>query len=177
MEAIERMAMSSRFHAAALMLLLLLAPFSGIVGADENEPARSCEILVDWDSEWSADDASNWSYKVIQRYVVEFDPVFVNGTSPSAVSVNVEHLRDGSVIGSQANASIIVAGGSIDVILADEPEFLDEVTIGVETSEASCSRRLQMTLWNQPTADHEPTVVKYGKLGIKNGGKLAVTLS
>ena len=41
------------------MLLLLLAPFSGIVGADENEPARSCEILVDWDSEWSADDASN----------------------------------------------------------------------------------------------------------------------
>ena len=157
MEAIERMAMSSRFHAAALMLLLLLAPFSGIVGADENEPARSCEILVDWDSEWSADDASNWSYKVIQRYVVEFDPVFVNGTSPSAVSVNVEHLRDGSVIGSQANASIIVAGGSIDVILADEPEFLDEVTIGVETSEASCSRRLQMTLWNQPTADHEIT--------------------
>jgi hypothetical protein len=50
-----------------------------------------------------------------------------------------------------------VAGGEIDIILPEEPIFKDEIEISVETLEASCSRFIRVTNWNQPIADHEIT--------------------
>ena len=93
----------------------------------------------------------------VHRYRVVFDPAFENGTSPSAVRIDVQHMRNGEVIATAANSSYVVAGGEIDVILSDEPEFLDQIYVEVSTTEATCSRSLDMTMWNQPASDHEIT--------------------
>ncbi len=146
--------MKGRFQAALLLTLMLLAPMSGLAGADEGEPARSCEILVDFEADWNWEDGSE---TVIHRYRTVFTPAFDNGSSPSAVTIDVQHTRDGAVLATEANASYVVAGGEIDVTLADAPQFLDEVYIEVRTAEATCSRTLDMTMWNQPAADHEIT--------------------
>jgi len=146
-----------RFPTALLLTLMLLAPMTGLAGADEGEPERTCEILVDFEADWVADENFTWSETIIHRYRTVFTPSFENGTSPSAVTIDVQHLREGEVIATEADASYIVAGGEIDVTLADEPEFLDEVYVEVRTTEATCSRSFEMTMWNQPTADHEIT--------------------
>ena len=147
----------NQYLTALLLSLMILAPMSGMVGADEGEPERTCTVLVDWDSDWMSADGLNWSYGIIHRYRVEFEPAFVNGTSPSAVTVDLSHIRDSVIIGTEADSSFVVAGGEIDITLDNQPEFLDEVDITVVTSEATCSRSLDMTMWNQPVADHEIT--------------------
>ena len=48
--------MNNRFQSALLLTLLLLTPLVGIAGADEVEPAPTCEILVDWEYDWALDD-------------------------------------------------------------------------------------------------------------------------
>ncbi|GIS41570.1 MAG: hypothetical protein Ct9H90mP14_0260 [Methanobacteriota archaeon] len=60
-------------------------------------------------------------------------------------------------IATEADSSYVVAGGEIDIVLSDEPAFLDQVFIEVSSTEATCSRSLDMTMWNQPSADHEIT--------------------
>jgi len=147
----------NRFQSALLLTLLLLAPLVGIAVADEAEPAPSCEILVDWDYEWALDENGTWQEIVIHRYKTTFEPAFQNGTSPSGVTIDVQHIRDGQILATEADSSYVVAGGEIDVVLPDEPEFLDEVNIEVSSTEASCSRSMDMTIWNQPSADHEIT--------------------
>ena len=149
--------MQGRFQAAMLLSLMLLAPMSGLAGADEGDPVRSCEILVDWEHEWSDEENFTWTETTVHRYRVVFDPAFENGTSPSAVRIDVQHMRNGEIIATAANSSYVVAGGEIDVILSDEPEFLDQVYVEVSTTEATCSRSLDMTMWNQPASDHEIT--------------------
>ena len=149
--------MHNRFQSALLLTLLLLAPLVGIAVADEAEPAPSCEILVDWDYEWALDENGTWQEIVIHRYKTTFEPAFQNGTSPSGVTIDVQHIRDGQILATEADSSYVVAGGEIDVVLPDEPEFLDEVNIEVSSTEASCSRSMDMTIWNQPSADHEIT--------------------
>ena len=149
--------MHNRFQSALLLTLLLLAPLVGIAVADEAEPAPSCEILVDWDYEWALDENGTWQEIVIHRYKTTFEPAFQNGTSPSGVTIDVQHIREGQIIATEADSSYVVAGGEIDVVLPDEPEFLDEVNIEVSSTEASCSRSMDMTIWNQPSADHEIT--------------------
>ena len=149
--------MHNRFQSALLLTLLLLAPLVGIAVADEAEPAPSCEILVDWDYEWALDENGTWQEIVIHRYKTTFQPAFQNGTSPSGVTIDVQHIREGQIIATEADSSYVVAGGEIDVVLPDEPEFLDEVNIEVSSTEASCSRSMDMTIWNQPSADHEIT--------------------
>ena len=151
------MSVHNRFQSALLLTLLLLAPLAGIVVADESEPAPSCEILVDWDYDWALDENGTWQEIVIHRYKTTFEPAFQNGTSPSGVTIDVQHIRDGQILATEADSSYVVAGGEIDVILPDEPEFLDEVNIEVSSTEASCSRSMDMTIWNQPSADHEIT--------------------
>jgi hypothetical protein len=136
---------------------MLLAPMSGLAGADEGDPVRSCEILVDWEHEWSAEENFTWTETTVHRYRVVFDPAFENGTLPSAVTIDVRHMRNGEVIATAANSSYVVAGGEIDVILSDQPEFLDQIYVEVSTTEATCSRSLDMTMWNQPASDHEIT--------------------
>tara|TARA_B100000214_G_scaffold231396_2_gene168758 strand:- start:38540 stop:41497 length:2958 start_codon:yes stop_codon:yes gene_type:complete len=131
---------------------------SGFVVADDVEPERNCEILVDWDIENGLDDSGEFVLDlIIHRYLVTFDPAFENGESPSAVTVDINHIREGIVIGTEVNSSIVVAGGEVDIIIPSEPVFLDEIEINVQTSEASCSRSFNMTMWNQPTSDHEIT--------------------
>ena len=149
--------MHNRFQSALLLTLLLLAPLVGIAVADEAGPAPSCEILVDWDYEWALDENGTWQEIVIHRYKTTFEPAFQNGTSPSGVTIDVQHIRDGQILATEADSSYVVAGGEIDVVLPDEPEFLDEVNIEVSSTEASCSRSMDMTIWNQPSADHEIT--------------------
>ena len=52
--------MNNRFQSALLLTLLLLTPLVGIAGADEVEPAPTCEILVDWEYDWALDDNGTW---------------------------------------------------------------------------------------------------------------------
>ena len=108
--------MNNRFQSALLLTLLLLTPLVGIAGADEVEPAPTCEILVDWEYDWALDDNGTWQEIVIHRYRTTFDPIFENGTSPSGVTVIVQHIRDGQIIATEADSSYVVAGGEIDVV-------------------------------------------------------------
>ena len=149
--------MDNRFQSALLLTLLLLVPMAGIAGADEVEPAQSCEILVDWDYDWALDENGTWQEIVMHRYRTTYEPTFQNGTSPSGVTIDVQHIREGQIIATEADSSYVVAGGEIDIVLSDEPAFLDQVFIEVSSTEATCSRSLDMTMWNQPSADHEIT--------------------
>ena len=132
------MSVHNRFQSALLLTLLLLVPLASIAIADEAESTPSCEILVDWDYDWAPDENGTWQEIVIHRYKTTFEPAFQNGTSPSGVTIDVQHIRDGQVIATEADSSYVVAGGEIDIVLSDEPQFLDEVIIEVSSTEASC---------------------------------------
>ena len=136
------------------MLLLSFSAF--MVGAQE-EQTTTCQVLVDWDEDWQWGDDGNYTIDILHRYRVTFDPPFTNGSSPGAINLSVQHLREGVDIIDSINVSMISAGGEIDVLLSTTPAFDDVVTIVVETVEAACSRTLKVTNWNQPIADHEVT--------------------
>ena len=65
------------------------------------------------------------------------------------------HQR-GSNHATEADSSYVVAWRN-RYCATDEPAFLDQVFIEVISTEATCSRSLDMTMWNQPSADHEIT--------------------
>ena len=123
----------------------------------EGDEPTTCTVLVDWDVEGHWDGGWNMTYDVLHRYLVVFEPPFTNGSSPSALSVEVQHHRDGEQIADTSNTTVLSAGGEVDITLSTEPEFGDSISISVATSEASCSRSLSITNWNQPVADHEIT--------------------
>ena len=141
---------------AVLAILLLSGPAAMVTANDDGAPT-TCTVLVDWDVEEHWDGGWNLTYDVLHRYLVVFDPPFTNGSTPSALTVAVQHIRDGEVIATISNATVVSAGGEVDIIIDSEPEFEDRVSISVETGEASCSRVLDITNWNQPIADHEIT--------------------
>ena len=143
--------------AVAVLAILLLSGPAAMVGAAEDDTPTTCTVLVDWDAEEHWDSGWNITYDVLHRYRVIFDPPFTNGSTPSALTVDVQHLRDGEVIATTSNATVVSAGGEVDVIIDSEPEFEDRISVSVETGEASCSRALDITNWNQPIADHEIT--------------------
>ena len=144
-----------RASVVVLILLLLSGPASMAVG--EGDEPTSCTVMVDWGVEEHWDGGWNLTYDVLHRYLIVFDPAFTNGSSPSALSVEVEHHRDGEQIADATNTSVLSAGGEVDIVLSTEPMFGDSVSISVVTAEASCSRDLSITNWNQPVADHEIT--------------------
>ena len=145
-----------RVRASVVVLILLLSgPASMAVG--EGDEPTSCTVMVDWGVEEHWDGGWNLTYDVLHRYLIVFDPAFTNGSSPSALSVEVEHHRDGEQIADATNTSVLSAGGEVDIVLSTEPMFGDSVSISVVTAEASCSRDLSITNWNQPVADHEIT--------------------
>ena len=148
--------MSRGFAVLTVSSMLLLCIPASNVGAQE-EQDTTCQVLVDWDKDWQWDDNGNYDIGVLHRYRVAFDPPFENGTSPGAVNVSVQHMREGADIIDSMNVSIINAGGEIDILLATIPEFGDTVSIEIETVETVCSRTLNITNWNQPIADHEVT--------------------
>ena len=144
-----------------IFLVLMFSSFSSLVSAEENENIE-CEILTDWGVAYVPieninDNSSSYSPIIIHRYVVTFSPSFENGSTPHLVDTSINHLRDNQTIGDNFNSNIVVAGGEIDIILPDVPIFKDEIDISVETLEASCSRSIRVTNWNQPIADHEVT--------------------
>ena len=144
-----------------IFLVLMFSSFSSLVSAEENENIE-CEILTDWGVAYVPieninDNSSSYSPIIIHRYVVTFSPSFENGSTPHLVDTSINHLRDNQTIGDNFNSNIVVAGGEIDIILPDVPIFKDEIEISVETLEASCSRSIRVTNWNQPIADHEVT--------------------
>tara|TARA_B100001564_G_scaffold159708_1_gene134283 strand:- start:629 stop:3520 length:2892 start_codon:yes stop_codon:yes gene_type:complete len=97
------------------------------------------------------------STELIHRYIVNFEPTYVNGTSPGGVSIQAEHLRNGLDILSQEEITFVNAGGAIDIVLNSQPIFNDKIILFVGTSETSCTRELSITQWNQPISDHEVT--------------------
>ncbi|MAS01550.1 MAG: hypothetical protein CMA42_05250 [Euryarchaeota archaeon] len=123
---------------------------------DDKTTDRSCEILVDWDVQYNGFE-SNMSTELIHRYIVNFEPTYVNGTSPGGVSIQAEHLRNGLDILSQEEITFVNAGGAIDIVLNSQPIFNDKIILFVGTSETSCTRELSITQWNQPISDHEVT--------------------
>ena len=139
-----------------ILATLLLSTQASLVLAEE-ETQTTCNVLVDWDVEEHWDGGWNVSYDVLHRYLVVFDPPFTGGDIPTSVTVSVEQHRDDVQIADDSNASYISAGGEIDIVLDSEPEFGDTVHISITTAEATCSRDLSITRWNQPMADHEIT--------------------
>ena len=137
-----------------IILICSITPMNAF--GDDKTTERSCEILVDWDVQYNGFD-SNMSTELIHRYIVNFEPTYVNGTSPGGVSIQAEHLRNGLDILSQEEITFVNAGGAIDIVLNSQPIFNDKIILFVETSETSCTRELSITQWNQPISDHEVT--------------------
>ena len=145
-----------------LCMLLLTGP-AGMVAANDHSSDRECTIFVDWDRgdlisvPNENGDILYGEWELIHRYRVEFEPAFSNGSSPSEVNVTLFHQRGAIIVGDSNSSDILIAGGEIDITLAEEPEFGDEIEISVMTEGAICSRELRITNWNQPIADHEIT--------------------
>jgi len=143
--------------APVLIFIILICGTTPINAfGDNTNIERSCEILVDWDVQYNSPE-SNISTEIIHRYVVNFEPIYVNGTSPGGVSIQAQHLRNGLDILSQEEITSVNAGGVIDIVLKSQPIFNDKIILSVETSETSCIRELSITQWNQPISDHEVT--------------------
>ena len=123
---------------------------------DDSSTETSCEVLVDWGFQ-NNESNPNLTTELIHRYTVNFEPIYLNGTSPGGVSIQAQHLRNGLAILSQADISSVNAGGVIDIVLNTQPIFGDTISLMIETSETSCSRELSITQWNQPISDHEVT--------------------
>ena len=158
--------MSHRTKVILTITILLFSSFSSIVIAEDEGGEIECTILTDWDYDYYLLDddmgegwnnISNIATSVIHKYVVEFYPPFVNGSTPHLVSSSVEHQRGGESLASNFNSNIVIAGGVIDIILPEEPIFMDEIDISIETLEATCDRSIRVTNWQQPISDHEIT--------------------
>ena len=86
--------MSRCYAALAVLSMLLLSLSAFMVGAQE-EQATTCQVLVDWDEDWQWGDDGNYTIGILHRYRVTFDPPFTNGSSPGAINLSVQHLREG----------------------------------------------------------------------------------
>ncbi len=137
-----------------IILIFSLTPLT--TSGDDSNPEITCEIVADWGIEKTGP-VSNISTEIIHRYVVNFNPVYENGTSPGGVSVLTHHFRDGLDILSHEDISSVIAGGVIDIVIDSQPLFGDIISLSIETSDSSCSRELSITNWNQPISDHEVT--------------------
>ena len=63
----------------SIILFCSITPLD--VFGDDTIANKSCEILVDWDVEYNNLD-SNLTAEIIHRYIVDFEPMYLNGTSP-----------------------------------------------------------------------------------------------
>ena len=141
--------------AEALVLAVLAASlaFSSIAVAQQegnDSDSRTCIIHADWGTFWS--DAGE---QIRHAYRVQFYPALPLAVDPSNVDVIVTHLNDTGI--HVGTSSYLTAGGVIDIQMTHPPSFGDDISISVETSEASCERSFEVTMWNQPVMDHEIT--------------------
>ncbi len=147
--------MARAFALIAVLSFLAVCIPSSIAWAEDDQ-SIICQILVDWDEELQLEETGEIGYSIIHRYKVSFDPPFTNGTSPSSVVLSAQHLRNQMELAGN-NTSSLIAGGEIDLIMPESPEFGDYVSISVQSDQAVCSRSLSITNWNQPISDHEIT--------------------
>ena len=148
--------MKSRKAPLLIFIILIFSLTPLTTSGDDSNPEITCEIVADWGIEKTGP-VSNISTEIIHRYVVNFNPVYENGTSPGGVSVLTHHFRDGLDILSHEDISSVIAGGVIDIVIDSQPLFGDIISLSIETSDSSCSRELSITNWNQPISDHEVT--------------------
>lgn len=136
------------------ILIISLMPIS-ILGED-SESNVSCEIIVDWNVINQFENL-NYTSEILHRYTVIFDPPYSNGDSPGGVDIQIQQFRDGINILENNDYNSVNAGGFIDIVIDIKPKFADIILINLDTSEAQCSRSIEVTQWNQPIADHEIT--------------------
>ena len=118
---------------------------------NEFDEQRACEITADW----SASMDEEGQVIMGHSYRVNFQPPLPISVDPTNVDVSATHIDGNSQqIGTHA---VLVAGGAIDIQMSDVPEFGDTIVIDVQSSEASCNRSFDVSVWNQPTSDHEIT--------------------
>ena len=139
---------------AVLSLLAVCLPSS--IAWGQGDEAVNCEVLVDWGQDWQWDESGDPHPSILHRYRVVFDPPFTNGSSPTSVISSAQHIRADTELAGD-NVSTLVAGGEVDLVLPEQPQFGDYVSISVQSDQAVCSRSLNITNWNQPISDHEVT--------------------
>ena len=162
--------MTRAFSIAVVLSMLAVCIPSSFAWAEEGQ-ASSCEILADWDQQWHWSEDGESEVSLVHRYRVIFDPPLPNSSSSGEMNNSVQHLR-GELEMSGENASTFVAGGEMEIFLEDEPEFGDYVSISVQSPDASCSRSLNITNWNQPISDHEVTrETKWSLSGMEEDGQ------
>ena len=160
---------------AALVVLSMLASYiPSSIASTQDSQTNSCEIIADWGQQWHWTEEGDSEISLIHRYRVVFEPTFTNGSSPTEVNATINHFRGGLEI-PVANSSVFVAGGEIDIIIEEEPQFGDSFSIHVQTLETSCSRVLNITNWNQPISDHEVTRETHWSLSDMGGEEQGVT--
>ena len=160
---------------AALVVLSMLASYiPSSIASTQDSQTNSCEIIADWGQQWHWTEEGDSEISLIHRYRVVFEPTFTNGSSPTEVNATINHFRGGLEI-PVANSSVFVAGGEIDIIIEEEPQFGDAISIHVQTLETSCSRVLNITNWNQPISDHEVTRETHWSLSDMGGEEQGVT--
>jgi len=164
----------TRVLAAFTVLSMLAMCIPSSLALAQEGQSTSCEILADWDQQWQWSDEGDSEISLIHRYGIVFDPPFSNGSSPTDVNTTINHFRGGSEI-SVANTSIFIAGGEIEIILAEKPQFGDTISIDVQSTESSCTRTLNITNWNQPISDHEVTRETHWSLSGMEGEEQGIT--
>ncbi|MDP7341746.1 MAG: hypothetical protein QF354_05105, partial [Candidatus Thalassarchaeum sp.] len=124
-----------RGFAIFVVLSLMAMCFPSSLAMAQEGQSTNCEILADWDQQWQWSDEGESEISLIHRYRVVFDPPFTNGTSPTDVNTSVQHFRGESEISGE-NTSTFVAGGEIDIILAENPQFGDLISISSHSTES-----------------------------------------
>ena len=165
--------MTRAFSIAVVLSMLAVCVPSSLAWAEEGQ-INSCKILADWDQQWDFSGDGGSELSLVHRYRVVFDPPLSDSISHEQVNTSVEHTR-GSLQSSGQNTSIFVAGGEIEIILEEQPQFEDVVWISVQSPVASCSRSLNITNWNQPISDHEVTRETNWSLSGMEGDSQGVT--
>ncbi len=118
---------------------------------NEFDEQRACEITAHWDASMDEED----QVIVDHSYRVNFQPPLPMSVDPTNVDVSATHIDGNShQIGTH---TVLVAGGAIDIQMSGTPKFGDTIVIDVQSSEASCNRSFEVSVWNQPTSDHEIT--------------------
>jgi len=141
-----------RSRGIALVVLLLLTPFSVLVSA---EGAPSVTITTDWNSSSALSNE--------HAYVLTF-----GDSSSHDYDITIEHLRDSSDLGPSVqttfldNTPALTARVVLDTVIAWNDTITIQVTInghdGVPlSSPVVVERTFTVGSWNQPMADHEVT--------------------
>ena len=145
---------SKSFFALFLALLtfsISLSSMSAYGQINEFDEHRACEITADWNASLDEED----QVIVGHSYRVNFQPPLPTSVDPTNVDVSATHIDGNSQqIGTH---TVLVAGGAIDIQMSNAPKFGDTIVIDVQSSEASCNRSFDVSVWNQPTSDHEIT--------------------